>query len=179
MRLWGARFISDRGEICSSRELRHIDNLLIYKYTRVSKFIADGGSVTSVEVEMQESGTESTATRTFHGDCVVLATGHSARDVYYNLHDSGVTLEPKSFACGFRIEHPQSFINEKQYGRDWGPRALTNRPSTDRANGEHFAQFDEANKSDQHEGTLPVASYRLATNEAWDGAANRGAFSFW
>lgn len=146
--------------------------------SRVSKFIVDGGSVKSVEVEMQEQSGESTATRTFHGDCgVVLATGHSARDMYYNLHDSGVTLEPKSFACGFRIEHPQSFINEKQYGRDWGPRALTKKASTDRANAEHFAQFDGA-KSDQHKGTLPVASYRLATNEAWDGEANRGAFSF-
>lgn len=147
--------------------------------SRVSKFIVDGGSVKSVEVEMQEQSGESTATRTFHGDCgVVLATGHSARDMYYNLHDSGVTLEPKSFACGFRIEHPQSFINEKQYGRDWGPRALTKKASTDRANAEHFAQFDGA-KSDQHKGTLPVASYRLAINEAWDGEANRGAFSFW
>ncbi len=43
----------------------------------------------------------------FRGDAVVLATGHSARDVYYELHDSGVKLEAKGFAVGFRVEHPQ------------------------------------------------------------------------
>jgi hypothetical protein len=43
----------------------------------------------------------------FSGDAVVLATGHSARDVYYELHESGVKLEAKGFAVGFRVEHPQ------------------------------------------------------------------------
>jgi uncharacterized FAD-dependent dehydrogenase len=43
----------------------------------------------------------------FRGDAVVLATGHSARDVYYELHDAGVKLEAKGFAVGFRVEHPQ------------------------------------------------------------------------
>ncbi len=47
---------------------------------------------------------------------VVLATGHSARDVYAWLHDAGHRLEPKSFALGLRIEHPQPLINAIQYG---------------------------------------------------------------
>jgi hypothetical protein len=46
---------------------------------------------------------------------VVLATGHSARDVYEMLHRNGLLLEPKGFAMGVRIEHPQSLIDSIQY----------------------------------------------------------------
>lgn len=48
---------------------------------------------------------------------VVLATGHSARDVFEMAVDWGVHLEPKGFALGVRIEHPQALINEIQFGR--------------------------------------------------------------
>jgi uncharacterized protein len=48
---------------------------------------------------------------------VVLATGHSARDVYLMLAEAGVQLEAKAFALGVRIEHPQPLINQIQYGR--------------------------------------------------------------
>lgn len=51
-------------------------------------------------------------------DCesLIVATGHSARDVYQMLHDNGVDVESKAFAIGFRVEHPQTLINERQYG---------------------------------------------------------------
>jgi uncharacterized FAD-dependent dehydrogenase len=49
-------------------------------------------------------------------ECVVLATGHSAADVYAMLAQHGVELATKSFALGARIEHPQRLINEIQYG---------------------------------------------------------------
>lgn len=49
-------------------------------------------------------------------DAVILATGHSARDIYRMLDDQGVRLEAKPFALGVRIEHPQSLINKLQYG---------------------------------------------------------------
>ena len=49
-------------------------------------------------------------------ECVVLATGHSARDVYRSLHRSGVRLEPKGFALGVRAEHPQSLIDRRHFG---------------------------------------------------------------
>ncbi|MEZ4374867.1 MAG: FAD-dependent oxidoreductase [Polyangiaceae bacterium] len=48
---------------------------------------------------------------------VVLATGHSAAGVYELLAAHGVALEPKSFAVGVRIEHPQALINRIQYGK--------------------------------------------------------------
>ncbi|HTQ03316.1 MAG TPA: FAD-dependent monooxygenase [Polyangiaceae bacterium] len=50
-------------------------------------------------------------------DAVVLATGHSARDVYELLLEAGVRLEAKPFALGVRIEHPQPLVNRIQYGR--------------------------------------------------------------
>jgi uncharacterized protein len=47
---------------------------------------------------------------------VVLATGHSARDIYSMLLERGHRIEPKSFALGLRVEHPQELINRIQYG---------------------------------------------------------------
>lgn len=49
------------------------------------------------------------------GDAVILATGHSARDIYYLLHKKKIRIDPKPFAMGVRIEHPQSLINEIRY----------------------------------------------------------------
>jgi uncharacterized protein len=51
----------------------------------------------------------------FHADSVVLATGHSARDIYTLLHRHNIHLEAKPFALGVRIEHPQSLIDSIQY----------------------------------------------------------------
>lgn len=53
---------------------------------------------------------------TIGADAVVVATGHSARDVYDWLLAAGLSLQPKSFALGVRCEHPQSLINRIQYG---------------------------------------------------------------
>ena len=51
-------------------------------------------------------------------DILVLATGHSARDVYHLLHTKGIALQKKGFAVGVRVEHPRELIDEIQYGRD-------------------------------------------------------------
>jgi uncharacterized protein len=56
-------------------------------------------------------------TEALGAEAVVLATGHSARDVYEWLDDAGVRLIAKGFALGVRIEHPQPLINRLQYGR--------------------------------------------------------------
>ncbi|MCM1192370.1 MAG: FAD-dependent oxidoreductase [Butyrivibrio sp.] len=47
---------------------------------------------------------------------LVLAVGHSARDTFSMLYEKGVPMEAKAFAVGLRVEHPQSMINESQYG---------------------------------------------------------------
>ena len=55
--------------------------------------------------------------RDIEARAVVLATGHSARDVFVMLAEAGVRLEAKAFAVGVRVEHPQALINRIQYGR--------------------------------------------------------------
>jgi len=57
---------------------------------------------------------------TFAGDAVILATGHSARDIFYLLHNKKIKIEPKPFALGVRAEHPQELINNIQYHCDKG-----------------------------------------------------------
>ena len=46
---------------------------------------------------------------------IILATGHSARDIFYMLQDKGITIEAKSFALGVRVEHSQELIDQIQY----------------------------------------------------------------
>jgi uncharacterized FAD-dependent dehydrogenase len=51
----------------------------------------------------------------FEADVVILATGHSARDIFELLHNKNILIEAKPFALGVRIEHPQSLIDNIQY----------------------------------------------------------------
>lgn len=48
-------------------------------------------------------------------NAVILATGHSARDIYEKLHEKNIALQAKSFAMGVRVEHPQQIIDSIQY----------------------------------------------------------------
>jgi hypothetical protein len=57
-------------------------------------------------------------------DALVLAPGHSARDTLEMLHRRGVAMQPKAFAMGLRIEHPQALIDRAQYGRQAGHPSL-------------------------------------------------------
>ncbi|HAC22412.1 MAG TPA: FAD-binding protein [Porphyromonadaceae bacterium] len=73
--------------------------------TRMDKLIFDKDEVIGIETQ---NGT------TFNGP-VILATGHSARDVYYYLKEAGVEIEAKGIAVGVRLEHPQELIDQIQY----------------------------------------------------------------
>ena len=59
--------------------------------------------------------------KVYEAPSVILATGHSARDVYEMLDKAGGKLEPKGFAMGVRVEHPQEKINWCQYHGQWKP----------------------------------------------------------
>ncbi len=85
----------------------------------------DGGRIRGVRLRDGER---------IDADRVVLAVGHSAREMYELLADRGVAMEAKPFAVGFRVEHRQQLINEIQYGK-WA-----------------------------EEPELPTADYRLAAN---------------
>ena len=83
--------------------------------------IACGGEVhfetrmDSLIIESQKIvGIETNIGKTFRGP-VILATGHSARDVYRWLHTNGVQLEAKGIAVGVRLEHPSHLIDQIQY----------------------------------------------------------------
>lgn len=53
--------------------------------------------------------------KTYHFNQVILATGHSARDIFHLLHQKQLKIESKSFALGVRVEHAQSLIDQIQY----------------------------------------------------------------
>lgn len=137
--------------------------------TKMTNLKMEGGKVCGVFAE-DADGNE----QFYAGDEVVLATGHSARDVYESLHHADVKLESKGFAVGFRIEHPQTVINQIQYGDEWGPSVMTGKGLTDAANEEFFG------RKPKHIAKMPVPSYRLATDKAADGTEGdpRGVYSF-
>lgn len=58
---------------------------------------------------------ETITTAEFIADAVILATGHSARDVFELLHKKNILIEGKTFAMGVRVEHPQALIDSLQY----------------------------------------------------------------
>jgi len=60
-------------------------------------------------------GVKDTQGYEYRGEAVILATGHSARDIYRLFDSKGWMLEAKPFAMGIRVEHPQELINEIQY----------------------------------------------------------------
>lgn len=67
----------------------------------------ENGAITAIEVN---NG------KWLETETVVLAIGHSARDTFQMLLDHNIPMRSKAFAIGVRIEHPQSMINENQYG---------------------------------------------------------------
>lgn len=83
---------------------------------------------------------------------VILATGHSARDIFYLLRNRNILIEVKPFAMGVRIEHQQSLIDQFQY---------------------HLPNHADAGRGDY----LPAASYSLVTQTRYAGV-ERGVFSF-
>lgn len=78
--------------------------------TRIDKLIFD---------KQEVIGAKSHTGDVFPGP-VILATGHSARDVYYYLHRNNIALEAKGFAVGVRLEHPQELIDRIQYHNSEG-----------------------------------------------------------
>ena len=72
-------------------------------------------------VEISPEGCRCADGRFFAASKVILATGHSARDVYEMLQAKGGSLEAKGFALGVRVEHPQEKINWSQYHGAWKP----------------------------------------------------------
>ncbi len=76
---------------------------------RVTDILLKGDAVSGVQLQNGD---------TVHANKVILATGHSARDIFELLHRKGITIEAKPFALGVRVEHPQALIDTIQYKCD-------------------------------------------------------------
>ena len=76
--------------------------------SKVTDFLIHRGKVEGVVVNGREE---------IRTDNLILAAGQSAEDTYGRLYEHGVRLEPKPFAIGLRVEHPQELIDAIQYGR--------------------------------------------------------------
>ena len=77
--------------------------------TKMTDLCIENGHLTAVEVNGEE---------TIPAEVCVLALGHSARDTFAMLHKRNIYMEPKSFAVGLRMEHPQKMINYDLYGEE-------------------------------------------------------------
>lgn len=78
----------------------------IHFETKMSEIILDNDHI---------KGCKTTDGREFKADYLILATGHSAHDIYELLDKQGIQLELKGFAMGVRVEHPQNLIDSIQY----------------------------------------------------------------
>ncbi len=107
--------------------------------TTVTDFIVDANELQGVVTRDGQK---------FLAKAVILATGHSARDIFELLHQKKILIEPKPFALGVRVEHPQQLIDKIQYHceTDRGP-------------------------------WLPASSYSLV-HQSGKGKEQRGVFSF-
>lgn len=74
---------------------------------RVEKLLYAKNKVVGVELKSGEK---------IYSDHIILATGHSAKEVYYHLHENQVAMAQKDFAIGVRVEHPRAVIDKIQYG---------------------------------------------------------------
>lgn len=92
--------------------------------TRLTGISMSGGSVSGVTLEHRDPQTGIVVEERVPADNVVLACGHSARDVFSMLVETGIRLERKTFAMGVRIEHLQSMVDRSQYGPVAGHPAL-------------------------------------------------------
>lgn len=74
--------------------------------TRLEELILDSNKIAGIRTSSGD---------TLKSKAIILATGHSARDIYEMLNKQGIALEAKAFAMGVRIEHPQELIDSIQY----------------------------------------------------------------
>lgn len=78
----------------------------IHFESRVTDFVIKNNKLQAIQLQNKKEMTVSS---------VILATGHSARDIYELLHQKKIALKAKSFAMGVRVEHPQEIIDQIQY----------------------------------------------------------------
>ncbi|MFN7593893.1 MAG: FAD-dependent protein [Bacteroidota bacterium] len=122
----------------------------IHFNTCVTELVLHSGKLQGIIAEaVDHSGNFTGITTQYSAEAYILATGHSSRDIFRLLHKHQIAIEPKPFAVGVRVEHPQSLIDSIQY---------------------HCNTDKEMEDVRQY---LPAASYSLVTQ-----SFDRGVYSF-
>jgi uncharacterized protein len=125
----------------------------IHYGTHVHDFLINGNALRGVVTKkIDNEGNAIGQDQTFEANAVILATGHSARDVYRLLHRRNIPVEAKPFAVGVRAEHPQPLVDCIQYHCD-------------------------VNEHQNVRRYLPAASYSLV-HQAVAGGSQHGVYSF-
>jgi uncharacterized protein len=99
--------------------------------TNLAKKIENLGGTIKTDVTVTEIFSQNeqvtgvkTQNENFETGCLIVASGHSARDTWKTLERAGVEIKPKPFQIGLRIEHPQQWLDKQQYGEGAGNNAL-------------------------------------------------------
>lgn len=85
--------------------------------TKLTDIHTENGKINSITVKNTAKGGDGSS-ENISCQVLVLALGHSARDTFEMLEEKKLRMEPKSFAVGVRVEHPQPMINKKMYGTE-------------------------------------------------------------
>ena len=139
--------------------------------TRLVSLETDGGRLKAVEAARKAETCEATTDAVKSGknggetierierietETLILAIGHSARDTFAMIKDTGLDMQQKPFSIGVRMEHPQTLIDAAQYGE------------------ENLVLVTDAKTAERVPGALPPADYRIS-HKASNG---RGVYSF-
>lgn len=146
---------------------------------KIREYLAKNGCEIHFDTPMSELLLEDTRVvgvktrdgREFRSHHVVLATGHSAEDIFEHLREVGVLMEGKSFALGLRIEHPQNLINRIQY------RKASEHPALGAAN-YRLASHDEKSGIGVYSFCMCPGGYVLSSGTTPDALVSNGMSNY-
>jgi uncharacterized FAD-dependent dehydrogenase len=164
------RYLSNP-HVGSDRIRRVIPKMREYLQTHGCEMLFDAPMTRLLVEGEQVVGVEIADGRQFRSSHVILATGHSAEDVFDHLQDIGVFMEGKSFALGLRIEHPQKLINRIQYRRH------ADHPSLGAAN-YRLAHHDDATGIGVYSFCMCPGGYVLSSGTSANGVVANGMSNY-
>ena len=92
----------------------------VHFQTKMTDILIEGEKVKGIRYECSDESSHLQKNGEIHASAIILATGHSARDVYRWLHANNIEIEAKDLAVGVRLEHPAELIDRIQYHNKFG-----------------------------------------------------------
>ena len=92
----------------------------VHFQTKMTDILIEGEKVKGIRYECSDESSHLQKNGEIHASAIILATGHSARDVYRWLHANNIEIEAKDLAVGVRLEHPAELIDRIQYHNKYG-----------------------------------------------------------